>query len=296
MTTPIQTVQGFRDMLSQLKEPLRSMFDVQALRDLAVQADAPAAVLDPNAPICDVNVGGIRCERIGVSVSGPALVYLHGGGFMFPPGNSYRLVLQKLARWIGVTAYMPRYRLAPEFPFPAAVDDCLAVYSILAAEGRPVVIAGDSAGGGLAVSLVLRARAANLVVPAALYLMSPFTDLACSGESIFSKAAADPICSPEALLHRAFHYLAGRSPTDPLASPFYGDLSGLPPTLIHVGRDEVLLDDSVRFAIRARERGSPVECTVFDGMPHIFPTIPFVPECEAALNVGAEFLRSHLSP
>jgi acetyl esterase/lipase len=296
MTTTMLTVQSVRDMLSQLKEPLRSLFDVEALRTLAAQADAPAAILDPATPIREANIGGTCCECVGDAASGPVLLYLHGGGFMFPPGNSYRWVLQQLARRIGVTACMPRYRLAPEFPFPAALDDCLAVYSALVSEGHRVIIAGDSAGGGLAVSLVLCARTRGLALPAALYLMSPFTDLACSGESMFGKAAVDPICSPEAVLHRAFHYLAGLSPTDPVASPFYGDLSGLPPTLIHVGNDEVMLDDSVRFAARALKLGSPVDCTVYDGMPHIFPTIPFVPECEAALNVGADFLKRHLSP
>lgn len=292
MTTA--TIEQVRSALMLAKEPLRNLFDVAALRQFVAQMDLPAGALPGEVPISEVNVGDVRCERFGLATDGPVLVYLHGGGFMLPPTNAYRLAIQKLARRLGVEALMPGYRLAPEHPFPAGLEDCLAVYSALMRRPSDVVLAGDSAGGGLAVSLVLAARSAGLPPPRSMYLMSPFTDLACSGASVFANAEVDPIVSPEALLHKAFHYLNGHSPTDPLASPFYGDLSGLPPTLIHVGSDEVMLDDSLRFAARARERGSDVGCIVHPGMPHIFPTIPFVPQCEDALMAGAEFLKHHL--
>ena len=293
--SPEAPLQAMLAAMRQIREQARSIFDPIEFRQFAAGLDAPATILDPALPFTETLVGGIRCERVGEVADGPVLLYLHGGGFMLPPHNGYRLALQKMTRRLAVEALMPRYRLTPEHPFPAAVDDCLAVYVELVRRGRRVVIAGDSAGGGLAVSLVLRAARDGWPAPVALYLMSPFTDLACSGSSVFTKSAVDACNFPEALLHKSYHYLAGRSPTDPIASPFYGDLRGLPPTLIHVGGDEIMLDDSVRFAERALQQGSPVTCKVYTGMPHVFPTLPFIPECEAALMVGTDFLARQLA-
>ena len=289
------TMDDVREQLRRAKEPLRALIDPAELREFSRQFDLPPDVLLADVPIRETSIGGIVCEWFEAGSGPDVLMYLHGGGFMVPPNNAHRLLVQKMARRLGAAAVLPRYRLAPEHPFPAGLEDCVAVYSALAGDHRRILLSGDSSGGGLAVSVVMKASEAGLPAPAAMYLMSPFTDLACSGASVFSRAAIDPIGTPEALLQKAYYYLAGRSPTDPLASPFYGNLCGLPPTLIDVGSDEIMLDDSLRFAARAREQGSDVECRVHHGMPHVFPTIPFVAECEQALAKGADFLVGRIT-
>ncbi|MGH7865731.1 MAG: alpha/beta hydrolase, partial [Candidatus Binataceae bacterium] len=187
------------------------------------------------------------------------------------------------------------YRLAPEHPFPAAVEDAVAAYRWLLERKIPankIVIAGDSAGGGLTVAALVAARAAKLAMPAAAVCISPWTDLACTGESFETKASIDPMVARDALIQMAKQYIGELDPRTPLASPLYADLRGLPPMLIHVGAAEVLLDDSTRLAERARSVGVEVNIEVWDDMVHVWHVFaPLLPEGQRAIDVVGKFVR-----
>ncbi|HEX5227200.1 MAG TPA: alpha/beta hydrolase [Bryobacteraceae bacterium] len=201
------------------------------------------------------------------------LLYLHGGGYMLGSSLAYRALFSGLARAAGARGLALDYRLAPENPFPAAVDDAVAGYRGLLGQGIAagnIAIAGDSAGGGLTVAMLVAARDAGLPMPAAAVAISPLADLACTGESLKTKAAEDPSLNSDGLGGMAATYLQGASPRSPLASPIYADLKGLPPLLIQVGSVEILLDDSVRLAARAGGANVDVKLDIWAGMPHVW--------------------------
>ncbi|HEY1066452.1 MAG TPA: alpha/beta hydrolase [Pirellulales bacterium] len=250
---------------------------------------------------------GVRFER--VSANGvPAtwcvpenappdrvLLYLHGGGYVFGSGRGYRCFAGELARLAGCRALAIDYRLAPEHPFPAAYDDALTAYRWLLDRGATeTAVSGDSAGGGLSLALLAAVRDAGLTLPRAAYVISPWTDLAGTGESVVSKASVDPTLSPKMITRLAEQYLHGQSATDPRVSPLYGNLSGLPPIYVQVGEDEILHDDSTRYAEKARAAGSPVEIEVLPKLYHAFHVfLRFLPEAREALDRGGRFLREH---
>ena len=211
-----------------------------------------------------VDAGGVPAERISVPGSDPDawLLYTHGGAYVGGSLTSHRAHVARLAREIGCTAVQVDYRLAPEHPFPAAVDDALAAYRWLAGRADPARIAlgGDSAGGGLAAALLVQLRDAGDPLPAGAALISPWTDLTMTAQSYETRADADPMIAHDRLSVDAELYLAGADPKEPLASPMHADLSGLPPILVQVGDAEALLDDSVVFAERAQAAG--VDCTL----------------------------------
>ena len=202
--------------------------------------------------------------------SGCAVVYFHGGAYVLGSAAAYRNFAGQIAAKAGTAVFVVDYRLAPEHAFPAAIEDAEAVYRGLAESGfSRLVIAGDSAGGGLGLALlmVVTALAAEGTIPkpVAAVVMSPWTDLALTGESIATRASHDPLLTREALEHAAELYLGNRDRHDPKASPVYGNFPGLPPVLFHVGEDEILLDDSTRFANQLQEAGSRVELHVWEG-------------------------------
>jgi len=229
------------------------------------------------------------------------LVYLHGGGYFACSTRTHRPFTTAFAQR-GLRVYAPDYRLAPENPFPAAVEDAVAVWRAVRAEAGtslPMVIGGDSAGGGLALATMLKLRAEGDALPAAAALFSPLTDLVGIGES---RRTNDRRC---AMFHgqgmqRATEFYMGDGrgdPRDPLASPLYADLAGLPPMLIHVGADETLRDDSTELARRARAAGVRVELTVWPVVPHVWQLFhPFVPEGRQSLAAAAAFLRQTAHP
>lgn len=233
---------------------------------------------------------GARADR--------TLLYLHGGAFVIGNPTDYRSLSGELGRAAGVRAVSLDYRLAPEHPFPAAVDDCLAAYMQLLAEGHApehIALAGDSAGGGLVMSTLVAARDAGLPMPAAALTISPWVDLACTGASIVTKAAEDPSLTNEGLLAMAALYLQGRSPTTPLASPLHADLRGLPPLFIQVGSAEILLDDAVRLAGAAGAAGVPVHLSIWPDMPHVWHVFGFMlSEGRDALTEAGVFLQAQL--
>ncbi|HSG56505.1 MAG TPA: alpha/beta hydrolase, partial [Paracoccaceae bacterium] len=237
----------------------------------------------------EVAPGGVPGLRVNVPDSGGGLVlYLHGGGYVIGSARGYRGLAGEVARAAGMDALLVDYRLAPEHPFPAAVDDALAAYRALLADGRSpqsIVIAGDSAGGGLALALLVALREAGDPLPAAALLISPWADLTCSASSIEGKRAEDPSLTPEGLAACAAHYLGERDRAHPLASPALADLSGLPPLLVQVGSIEILLDDALAIAARAGAAATPVTLEVCPGVPHVFHAFHFMlPQGRAALD------------
>ena len=230
----------------------------------------------------------------------PSILYLHGGGYYFCSPRSHRSIVFGLATRSRAPAFSLDYRLAPEARFPAALDDALAAYRQLLASGRPaesIVIAGDSAGGGLALATLVALRDAGDPLPAGGVLFSPWTDLAASGASIRINDGADPMFSGRAIGRAAKLYLGDTPATHPYASPVYADLHGLPPLFIQAGSTEVLLDDSRRVAENARSEGVPVELQVWPNMPHVWQIFtPFIPEARRALDGAAGFVREVTGP
>ena len=245
--------------------------------------------------------GGVPVMRVRTPESDPDrhILFLHGGGYVTGSPDLYRHVLWRFAAAAEAEIAAVRYRLAPEHPFPAALDDALAAWRGLldtGAEPSRTAFLGDSAGGGLALCLALRLRDAHEPLPAAIALLSPWTDLAVTGDSLRTNAAADPMQNPDDVPFLASRYLDGADPRDPYASPLYGDPTGLPPTLIQVGSDEILRDDAVRMAARMHEAGCEVELEIWQRMPHVWQTFASVmPEARRAIARVGAFVRQKTS-
>jgi monoterpene epsilon-lactone hydrolase len=250
--------------------------------------------------IAPAALGGVPGEWVKAE-SGPdagVLLYLHGGGYFACSAASHRAYTTFFAEQ-GFRVYAPDYRLAPENPFPAAVIDAVAAYRALRSEvgtSAPIVIGGDSAGGGLALAAMLKLRAEGDRLPVAAVLFSPLTDFVGTGNSRLINHKRCAMFFGDALAFTRDLYLDGTDPRDPLASPLYADLKGLPPLLIHVGADETLLDDSTRLAERARAAGVPVELTVWPTVPHVWQLFHrFVPEGRQSLTSASQFLSKAIA-
>jgi acetyl esterase/lipase len=242
-------------------------------------------------------VEGIPAEWIHppTEEEGNTLLYLHGGGYAICGPDTHRGLVARLAGAAKAKALLLDYRLAPEHPFPAAVEDAYAAYKWLLAEGvdpSRLTIAGDSAGGGLTLALLMKLRDAGEPLPAGAALLSPWTDLAMSGLSHITHGKLDPMLSLQATLTAARHYLQGTSPTEPLASPLYGSFERLPPLLIHVGANEILLDDSRRVAEKALAADVNVELRIWPGLPHVFQAFPQLPEARTSMAELGAFLNA----
>jgi epsilon-lactone hydrolase len=226
------------------------------------------------------------------------IVYFHGGGFMFGTPLNTGHVTARLAAAAGIPAFSVAYRLSWQAPFPAPVEDAVAVFRALLALGyqsQHIAFAGDSAGGGLAVAAILALRDQGGLLPAACFATSPWTDLAHTGASIQENEASDVICTAAGLEIMAKAYVAGADARSPLASPLYGELAGLPPLLVQTGGNEQLRDDGIRLAERARTAGVDVTLEVIDGGVHIWQYVgPGLPEtCQTETSAG-RFLSKHL--
>ncbi|MCX5403797.1 alpha/beta hydrolase [Streptomyces sp. NBC_00335] len=228
------------------------------------------------------------------------IVYFHGGGWVFGSPATALQLTAALVRRTGVRAVSVDYRLAPEHPFPAAVEDGLAAYRDLLDQGVPaerIVLAGESAGGGLSVTTLLAAREAGVPMPAAAVALSPVLDTTLSGDSMTTKHDADPLFTRAELATAFAHYLAGQDPHQPLLSPaLHADPTGLPPLLLQAGSNEVLLDDSTRFAALAAAAGVDVQLDVTADVPHVFQTFEgLLDEAAAALDRAARFITDALA-
>jgi acetyl esterase/lipase len=255
--------------------------------------------VDPEFSFETRTIGGVQ----GVWMDGPAkaspvVLYLHGGAYVVGTAFGYRSLSASLAQSAGAALFSPEYRLAPEHPFPAAIDDALSSYRGLLQEGyspERIVVAGDSAGGGLAAALLVAIKDAGLTQPAGAWLLSPWADLAVDGQTAITKADEDRLLDREGLLKCAADYLAGESAMHPLASPIHADLSGLAPLMIAVGSAEILLDDAFRLASKAAAAGTSVRLEVGPDLFHDFPLFAsMLSEGRDALSVAGEFLKARL--
>ncbi|WP_113699746.1 alpha/beta hydrolase [Nonomuraea lactucae] len=229
--------------------------------------------------------------------SGKVVFYLHGGAYVLGSATAALGLASDVARRAGARGVVVDYRLAPEHPFPAAVDDTVAVYKALLDDGVPaskIAFVGESAGGGLTIATLVALKQAGLPQPASAVVFSPWADLSLTGQSLTGKADVDPSLTAEGLRLRAGDYLNGADPHSVLASPIYADLTGLPPLHIQVGSHEVLLDDSLRLAARAAAHDVPVELQVWPYMPHIFQAFSaLLDEAGEALQASAAFTTRH---
>jgi epsilon-lactone hydrolase len=244
-----------------------------------------------------VSAGGVKAEWITApnAAADRAILYLHGGGYIMGSINTHRELIARLSKAAQARVLALDYRLAPEHPFPAPVEDATAAYRWMLAQGlKPsrIAVAGDSAGGGLTVAALVAFRDARLPMPAAGIPISPWVDLEAVGESMKTRASQDPGVRPEMIRDIASVYLAGQNPRSPLAAPLYADLHGLPPLLIHVGDAEALLDDSRRLADRAQAAGVDVTLEVWPEMPHVWHLFAhYLPEGQQAIDRVGEFVR-----
>lgn len=226
------------------------------------------------------------------------MLYLHGGGYVFGSCNTYRSFMTKLVKESNITALIINYRLAPEHPFPAAVDDAAFTYQWLLSRGidsKDIILAGDSAGGGLVLATLLALKDRNIPLPTAAVVMSPWTDLTFSGESVQTKKDVEHFIPEGCIETFGGYYTKGSDPRNPYASPLFGALEGLPPIMIHVGEDEILLDDSVRFAEKAVRAGVDCKIKIWSEMFHCFPLLtPAFPEAEQGVKEIAQFAKKHM--
>jgi monoterpene epsilon-lactone hydrolase len=273
-----------------------------SIAELRRRTDAGARLLPVpgDVSVQTAESGGVPGEWIVPRGAPPdrALLYIHGGGFIFCSLVTHRALVARIARAAGTRAFSIDYRLAPEHPFPAALDDCLAAYRGLLQGGfdpKRIVVAGDSAGGTLTLVLMLALRRAGDPLPAAGVCLSPVTDMLWTGESMRSKKSGDPVFPDggSGPLGKSIHsgYIGSEDPRNPLISPLYGDPRGWPPILFHVGENEVLLDDSTRMAERVRAAGGQAEIVVWNGMWHVFQVFaPILPEANRSIRRIGEFI------
>lgn len=264
--------QRIRALLVNDRETLHIPVAVQRAEweDAALQQPLPTDVI-----INPIVIGDMHAEWVCTAPLIPQqiVLWLHGGGFFAGSCRTHRDLAARIARASGARLLLPDYRLAPEHPFPAALDDAMNAYAWLRRQGiapEQIIIGGDSAGGGLTLALLLRLRDTGQALPAGAALLSPWLDLALTGATLTSHATRDPLCSAEGLQLAAHLYLGSANPRDPNASPLYGQLAGLPPLFIQVGGDEILLDDSQRLACSAQEADVPVVLEIWDGMWHVW--------------------------
>jgi acetyl esterase/lipase len=292
--------QQLRSLIAMVRaRPVAPDATVQELREHFEMA-SELFPLPPDVAVQVTNAGSVMAEWIDIPGADPSavLLYLHGGGYVIGSLSTHRHLVADLARAGGIRGLSVAYRLAPEHPYPAAIDDGVAAYRWLVARGVDpgrIVIAGDSAGGGLSLAVLLALRDAGDPLPAAAVLLSPWTDLAAQGGSVTTKADVDPMLTPNDLRRYAAWYLGETDPKTPWASPLYSDLTGLPPLLIHVGTAEILLDDSVLLAERARNAGVDVTLDVKDDLIHVWHYFAqLIPEGEESIRDVGTFIRAHV--
>jgi acetyl esterase/lipase len=268
-----------------------------AERRKAMEEWQAALKVPPETKTQTVDAGGVRAEWIWRPESDleRAILYLHGGGYAIGSIATHRYLMQQIAQASGARVLGIDYRLAPENPFPGAVEDAVTAYKWMLAQGldpQRIAIGGDSAGGGLTIATLLALRDRGVALPGAAAVLSPWTDLAGTGASVKTKAAEDPMVSEPGLRAMADAYLAGADARNPLASPQYARLDGLPPILIQVGTAEILLDDATRLAQRARAAGVEVELEEWEDMVHVFQMFPSLAESAPAIAKIGDFVRT----
>jgi len=266
-------------------------------------AFAPAGRLHPvpdDVMVTEVTAGGVPAHWLAApgADTGRVLMFLHGGGFQMGSLRSDGELAARLGRAAGMRVLFLEYRLAPEDPFPAAIDDVLIAWHWLRTSqdlsAASMAVAGDSAGGGLAAALLVAVRDAGQPLPAAAVLMSPTVDLTSSGASMTERVDQDPFSTPALLRQLASDYLAGADPQTPLASPLFAPLTGFPPLLIQAGTADLLLSDAERLAAAALRTGVDVTLHIGEGLPHVYPIMLGTPEAAQATEQTGSFLRTRV--
>ena len=271
-------------------EQRRLLREVTAAQPLPADVTVTAAALG-SVPTAEITIGGTESRQV--------VLYFHGGVYVLGDAASAAGLASQVGRQTGAKVISVDYRLAPEHPYPAAVDDALAAYQALLDNGTApsdIAVAGESAGGGLAVATLVNARDHGLPLPAAALVMSPYADLTLAGATLDTKRDADVLMSRENLQSRVSDYTSGHDPALGLISPIFADLSGLPPLIIQAGTHEVLLDDAVRLARQAATADVEVTLDITPRVPHVFQTFyPILDEAAAALDRAGQFLSAHLA-
>ena len=284
-----------------IKRQFDNLDDVSTFREQMAGSGALGATTPSDVAVVPAELNGVTCEWVtrGETDQNQVILYFHGGGYVFGSPQSHRELAWRLAEHTCMRVLMVDYRLAPEHPFPAAIDDATACYRGLLEEGfeaRNIAIGGDSAGGGLAAAALLNLKNLGLPQPRCAILLSPWLDLTQSGESIQTNQDAEAILTPRALETMAGKYLGDLDPAAPLASPLFGELSGLPPMLIQVGTSEILRNDAERFHQKIKQSGGESELTLWKNMPHVFQVFASrIPEGKTAIVELAEFLKAKLA-
>jgi acetyl esterase/lipase len=261
------------------------------------EAEAAEEPLPEEATFQTVVAGGVPAEWVEMPGADEhrVFLFLHGGGYNSGSPRTHYKLAAHLARATGLRLLLPDYRLAPEHPYPAAVKDALLAYGWLLAQGHKpgdIVVGGDSAGGGLALSMLLALREAGAATPRAAILLAPWTDLTVSSSSYERLRDKDPVITREGLREAGLWYAGRRDPADPMLSPLFADLAGLPPLLIHAGGDEVMVEDSTRLAEQAEAAGVKVTLKVWPELWHVFHHgVPDVPESMQAVDEIGAYLR-----
>ena len=284
--------QAFRLFSEAIPDPETTPFEEMRRQDDALWARFD----DPAATVVPVDAGGVDALRVTVPGVEPGrlVLWIHGGGYIIGSANGRRGFAAGVAHASGCEVLLPDYRLAPEHPFPAAVDDCLACYRWAVEQFGPdrIVVGGDSAGGGLAFATVLAAREVGDHLPAGIISLSPLTDLTLTGPSHARFVEGEPVVTAKAYERVRDAYLQGRDPRDPLASPLFADFSGFPPMLILVGAEETLLDDAKGAAVAARAAGCDVDLRVYEDMFHFWPLFASIlPEGRDTIELIGSYIR-----
>jgi monoterpene epsilon-lactone hydrolase len=275
---------------SDVKEQRRLLRELLSAQPLPAEVTVTAAELG-GVPTAEITVDGVEPRHV--------VLYFHGGVYALGDAFLAAELASQVGRRTQAKVISVDYRLAPEHPYPAAVDDALAAYEALLDSGiapADIVFAGESAGGGLAVATLINAREHGLLLPAAAFVMSPYADLTLAGASIDTRGEVDPLLSREALEARVPDYTSGQDAALGLISPVFADLSGLPPLIIQAGTHEVLLDDAARLARQAANADVEVTLEITPGVPHVFQAYhPILDEAAAALDRAGQFLSAQLA-
>ena len=281
------------------KRLLRNPYDKQ--RQIQENFNRRTAIIPAGTVFEAISAAGIPAVWVkpASQTQGGLILYFHGGAYFAGSSVTHREFAARIAKATGLRLLLVDYRLAPEDPYPAAVEDAFMAYGWLQTLGfdpAKIIIAGDSAGGGLTLATLIALRDAGETLPAGAVCFSPWTDLTVSGSSIEHNAEIELMCKPDFLKHSAQWYARDHDLKSPLISPLFADLSGLPPLMIHVGTEETLLNDSTRLAARAQAAGVDTTLEVWPGMFHIFPIVGYLPESHKALKMVGEFISQQLEP
>ena len=287
------------DQVKALLRNLKASRGDLAARRLAMEQSGARTPLPEQVSVTEEVLAGVRALRLSTpsAVNTRHVLYVHGGAYVAGSAQSYRMFGSRIAVGLDAVVHVLDYRLAPEHPFPAAVLDTEAAYGALVKEypDAKIAVVGDSAGAGAAIAAIVRVLGEGGEAPAALACISPYTDMRLDSRSHRERAERDPFLTTVNLRADAELYLQGASPTDPSASPILADLSGLPPTLVQVGTEEIIYDDSADFARLAREQGVEVEFREWEGMVHVWHAFAAIlPEAREAIAEMIGFLRARL--